>query len=108
MPFDGSPTAPAGPENRICADTSYKTSAGHWRSEIEPRRIEELPDPLRKNVLDIPRHGSALLGSVFMEGFLMSYARIRELDWLVIVERKSGTEGDRVPANTLEQAGGSK
>lgn len=92
----------------IFVDTSYETAAEHWKSEIEPRRIDELPDPLRKYALDIARHGSPPIGSVFKEGFLMSYARLRTLDWLIIVARKSETGEDRVLVKSLERAGGSE
>ena len=44
-------------------------------------------------------------GSVFKEGFLMSYARLRALDWLIIVARKSETGEDRVQVKTQKQAG---
>jgi hypothetical protein len=108
MPFDDSPAAPEMTRYRVFVDTTYSTSAEHWNSVIEPRHIDELSEPLKTYALDIARSGSTQTDPVFKEGFLMASARIKTLDWLIIVTRKSEAGGNRFLIKTPERAGGSE
>jgi serine/threonine protein kinase len=93
MPFKDSPEVQGMPDYRVFVDTIYSTSGKDWQSVIEPRPIEDLSGSLKTYALDIVRHGSNPSAPVFKEGLLMASARIKALDWIIIVVSPSEAGG---------------